>query len=161
MSKESKLMKNTVIIAIGNICTKCISFFMMPLYTSMLSTEEYGTVDLIGTYVSLLAAILTLQFEQGVFRYLIEARQEAEKQKAFITTSLFTVVMMNVAFGIILIPILLMLHYQYTYFLVIWVIATSLNAIILQIPRGLGNNAIYALHEGKGHLELSRSNSFC
>lgn len=144
MSKESKLMKNTAIIAIGNICTKCISFFMLPLYTSILSTEEYGTVDLISTYVSLIAAVLTLQFEQGVFRYLIESRQDAEKQKEYITITIFTVIISSVAFGVILTPILLALHYQYTYYLVIWVIAASINAIVLQLPRGLGNNTIYA-----------------
>lgn len=145
MSKESRLMKNTAIIAVGNICTKCITFFMLPLYTSILSTEEYGTIDLINTYVTLIVAVLTLQFEQGVFRYLIEARSDRESQKKYITTSLCTLVFLSFAFTAILTPVLLLLRYEFTIYLVLWVVIGMFNAIMLQIPRGLGNNTIYAI----------------
>ena len=41
------LMKNTAIFAIGSIATKLISFFLVPLYTNALTTEQYGTADLV------------------------------------------------------------------------------------------------------------------
>lgn len=145
MSKESRLIKNTAIIAIGNICTKCVSFFMLPLYTSLLSIEEYGTVDLINIYVSLLIIICTLQFEQGGFRYLIEARGNIRKEKGLITTILVTVCAMSGLFALISVPILEFINYQYAVFLVLNVIVGTLNYVILQIPRGLGYNFIYAV----------------
>lgn len=144
MSKESKLLKNTGIIALGNICTKFVSFFMLPLYTTLLNTSEYGIVDLIGTYVALLAVILTLQFEQGLFRFLIGVRDNRNAQKKYIATAFFTVLGLCIIFSIVVVPILLLLKYKYTFQLVIYVIGVSLNAIILQIPRGLGNNVLYA-----------------
>lgn len=144
MSKESRLLKNTGIIALGNMCTKFVSFFMLPLYTSLLSTAEYGTVDLIGTYVALMAVILTLQFEQGLFRFLIDIRDNKNTQKRYISTAFFTVFGLCIVFTIMAIPILLLLKYKYTFQLVIYVIGVSVNAIILQIPRGLGNNTLYA-----------------
>ena len=69
MSRERKLVKNTAIVALGQIGTKFISFFLLPLYTAVLSTEEYGTVDLLNTYVSLLIPIILLQMDQAIFRY--------------------------------------------------------------------------------------------
>ena len=45
MSREGQLMKNTLIITFGKICTQFLSFFLLPLYTSLLTTEEYGIVD--------------------------------------------------------------------------------------------------------------------
>ena len=88
MTKESKLLKNTAIIAIGNLFTKCISFFMIPLYTSLMTTQQYGIVDLISTYTSLLIIVLTLQLEQGIFRFLIDVRDSYEKQKKYISTTI-------------------------------------------------------------------------
>ena len=144
MSRESRLLKNTAIIAIGNICTKCISFLMLPLYTSILSTDEYGTVDLINTYVTLLIIILTLQFEQGLFRSLIEYRGDNKEQKEYLSTAFFSVLSINIIFCIIMIPALSLLNYKYTLYLVLWSVIGALNALILQVPRGFGNNAIYA-----------------
>lgn len=144
MSKESKLLKNTGIIALGNICTKFVSFFMLPLYTALLSTAEYGTVDLIGTYVMLIAVILTLQFEQGLFRFLIDVRNDKDLQMKYISTAFYTILGVCIFFSMIAIPILLIIKYSYTFQLVIYVVGVSINAIILQIPRGLGNNALYA-----------------
>ena len=58
MSREKDLVKNTFIVAIGKLCTQFISFFLLPLYTYILTTSEYGTVDLITTYVNLLTPIV-------------------------------------------------------------------------------------------------------
>lgn len=145
MSKESKLMKNTAIIAIGNLCTKCISFFMLPLYTALLSTEEFGTVDLISTYSTLLIIIMTLQFEQGVFRYLIDVRGDLKEQKKYISTSFIAVIFANLTFTILAGSILFYVGYQYTIYLIIMVTTGAVYGLLLQIPRGLGDNATYAI----------------
>lgn len=54
MNKNKELAKNTIIIFLGKVCTQLISFLLLPLYTACLTTSDYGTVDLIITYVSLL-----------------------------------------------------------------------------------------------------------
>lgn len=145
MSKESKLLKNTAIIAIGNICTKCVSFLMFPLYTSILSTEQYGTVDLISTYTSLLIIILTIQFEQGVFRHLIEVREEPQKQKKYISVTFFTVLLMVLIFSGLASILLFVIKYKYAFYLIAISGVGALTAVALQIPRGLGNNTVYVI----------------
>lgn len=144
MSKESKLLKNTVIIAIGNICTKCISFFLLPLYTSILTTEEYGKVDLVATYVVLLTIILTLQFEQGLFRFLIESRGNEKKQMKYITTTIISIIFVTVVFALVTTPILVKIKYEFTFYLIVWTVISVINSLIIQIPRGIGDNATYA-----------------
>lgn len=86
MNKQNELARNTAIIAFGKICTQLISFFLLPLYTKVLSTSEYGTVDLILTYAALFLPIATLALEQSVFRFLIDVRDNIKKKKEFITT---------------------------------------------------------------------------
>ena len=93
MSREKTLFKNTLIITIGKICTQLITFFLLPLYTAILSTEEYGTVDLLNTLVSLLLPIVTFQVEQAVFRNLIDNRENEDEKKKIISTGIFSVIL--------------------------------------------------------------------
>ena len=44
MSNYKKLALNTVIMTIGQFSNKLLSFLLVPLYTSLLTTEEYGDV---------------------------------------------------------------------------------------------------------------------
>ena len=48
MNKFQQLFTNTIIFAIGNILTKLILFLLMPLYTTALTTEQYGIADLLS-----------------------------------------------------------------------------------------------------------------
>lgn len=145
MSKETKLLKNTAIIAIGNICTKCISFFMLPLYTALLSTNDYGTVDMITTYTSLLVIIFNFQLEQGIFRYLIEARGNRQKQNEYITSVLCFLIAVNISMLVVGGFVLSRFKYQYTAYLLISIFINVFNSVILAIPRGLGDNTTYAI----------------
>ena len=67
MSKNKRLLKNTIIIGIGVMCTKAISFLMVPFYTMWLSPAQYGEYDLLVSYLSLFVPIITLQVEQAIF----------------------------------------------------------------------------------------------
>lgn len=145
MSRETRLIKNTMIIAIGNICTKCISFFMLPLYTSILSTTEYGTVDLINVIVSLSVIVLTLQIEQAIFRYLVDARENAEKQKEYITTTIVFIAFVNLICVTLLFAIMQMIDYPYTFYVISTIVLNVIISFLLQIPRGIGNNLVYAI----------------
>ena len=49
MNQKKQLLINTIIIAIGKLSTQVISFLLLPLYTSKLSPEEYGTYDFFVT----------------------------------------------------------------------------------------------------------------
>ena len=48
MEKNKELIKNTIIILLGKFCTQFLSFFLLPLYTSILSANEYGIYDTVG-----------------------------------------------------------------------------------------------------------------
>ena len=88
MNKNKELVKNTAIISIGKICTQFLSIFLLPLYTSVLSTEEYGVVDLLSTYQQLICYVAFFQIEQALFRFLIEVRKEEQKIKSIITSTI-------------------------------------------------------------------------
>ena len=144
MSKEGKLIHNTMLIAISNICTKFVSFFMMPLYTSLLTTGEYGVVDMIATYTSLIAMGINMQLEQGVFRFLVEARGNPPKQNEYISNAVYLTIAAIAVFTLVAVPVLTVVGYAYTNYLIVSVLVNVLSALLLQIPRGCGDNKAYA-----------------
>lgn len=85
MSRSSTLLKNTAILSVGAICTKVLTFVMVPLFSHWLSAEEYGEFDLLCTYITLLIPLISLSCGEAVFRKMIDAT-EAEKQKSVVST---------------------------------------------------------------------------
>lgn len=86
MNRKKELAMNTVILAVGKICTQLINFFLLPLYTSLLTTDDYGVVDLFSTYTALLVPIFNWQLENGLFRFLLECREDRKRQKIVFST---------------------------------------------------------------------------
>ena len=68
-NKYKRLISDTVIFAIGNLGSKIILFFMVPLYTNYLSAEEYGTSDLVFTIAQLLMPFVSLVIFDAVLRF--------------------------------------------------------------------------------------------
>lgn len=145
MNKEKLLIKNTAIVSLGKICTQLITFFLLPLYTYILSTEEYGIVDLLNTLVSLFMPIVTLQIEQGVFRYLLDARESRDKQKKVITNTFIFIIFQTILYLLVFVLVSHWINNDYKYFLAINLVAHMLSSVVLQISRGLGDNARYAI----------------
>lgn len=145
MSKGKDLAKNTAIVSIGKICTQLITFFLLPVYTAVLSNEEYGVVDLLNTLTSLLLPIVTLQIEQGIFRYLIDCRENNEKQIKLITTIIRFMIIQSIACIVIFLCVSPFIHNEYKYFLMANLLMGIFSSLLLQICRGLGDNATYAI----------------
>ena len=144
MNKKKELAKNTIIISIGKICTQLITFLLLPLYTSVLSTKEYGIVDLIATLVTLLVPIITLQIEQGIFRELIEVRGKKEETKRILSSGINCMLLQMIAFILLFSIISIFINNDYKFLLAINVVVYIFSSIFLQIARGLGFNGKYA-----------------
>ncbi len=73
--KYSYLIKNTGILTISNFGSKFLSVLLVPLYTSILSTEEYGTYDFIATSIELMLPVFTLNIFDAVFRFAMDKEE--------------------------------------------------------------------------------------
>lgn len=145
MGKGKQLLKNTAIVTIGKIATQLITFFLLPIYTALLTQEEYGVVDLLNTLVSLFLPIVTLQIEQGVFRYLVDCRGNRNEETKIITTILKFIVIQSFIYIIIILIASSFINNPYKYFLAGNLIVSIFSSIFLQIARGLGDNKSYAI----------------
>lgn len=67
-----KLAKNIGFLTIGNFASKLLNYFLVPLYTNVLSTEQFGIADLITTTIALLIPLFSLQISEAVMRFLLD-----------------------------------------------------------------------------------------
>ena len=81
MNRNKKLGINVVLMSISSFGSKLLTFFLVPLYTSYLTTAEYGVSDLITTTTSLLAPIFTATIGEAVLRYALE--KDIDKYQVF------------------------------------------------------------------------------
>lgn len=101
MGRYSRLGKNTLWVVLGNSGAKFISFLMLPFYTGWLSVEEYGTVDIINIYVSLLLSVVSCSITEALF--VFPKGENREKQQEYFSSSicflLISIILSGILFG--------------------------------------------------------------
>lgn len=90
MGKYYKLLKNTGLFAIASFGSKILSFIMLPVYSYVLSTAEFGTVDIYLTTLNLLVPVVSLSIFDAVFRFVIGSDNEKSKLEYFKTGITFS-----------------------------------------------------------------------
>lgn len=143
-NRGKELARNTFILTLGRVSTQFISFILLPLYTSKLSTSEFGTVDLISTIVQLLIPVISLMIDQGCFRFLINCSDDNNK-KIIVTTSFGLQLIFSIVFLIVYCPICIIFNFKYKIFIALILIVTAYNNLFLQIARGLRKTVDYSL----------------
>lgn len=53
---------------------------MLPLYTVILDTSDYGIYDLLMTYATLLLPLINWQLDQGLFSFIVTIRNDLLKE---------------------------------------------------------------------------------
>lgn len=145
MSRGKELAKNTVILSVGRLGTQIVQFLLLPLYTALLTQEEYGTVDLFNTYITLLLPLFNWQFDRGLFRFLVDCRDDENQQINLIST-VFVCHLIQASFYLVFYAIASRyIHSPYKIFLALDVLVSIFLNSMLQIARGKGQNGIYAL----------------
>lgn len=76
MNKYKKLALDSVLFTIGGFASKILIILLVPLYTSVLKTSEYGIVDLISTTINMLTPILTLSISDATLRFAFDQKTE-------------------------------------------------------------------------------------
>lgn len=143
MDRSKSLIKNTLILGVGTIFSKCLVFIMIPFFSRWLSTNDYGTFDLYTTYISLMIPILTLACGEAVFRYLIDGDDEEKKS---ITAAGNLIVTVGSIIGSIAVAVIWIVTGQnYMLPFICCLIAEVLNNYLQAFLRGIKRLDVYAI----------------
>lgn len=78
-SKYKKLLSDTGLFALGSFGSKFVLFFLVPLYTNVLTTSEYGMADIITTSTSMIIPFLTLSINDALLRFCLDKNEDKHK----------------------------------------------------------------------------------
>lgn len=87
MSDYKALFKHSRNYLFATMATKALSFISIPVYTRLLTVEDYGIVNVFMSMVGIVAVLLTLSSEVSISRYYYDAKDE-EDFKRFVGTSI-------------------------------------------------------------------------
>ena len=76
--RYSELISNIFIFAFGTVGSKLVSFFLLPLYTNVLTSSEYGVADLVFTTSEVIRPIISLAIYNGLLRFGISKEYKRE-----------------------------------------------------------------------------------
>jgi len=147
LNQYKSLIKNSFLFAIGNIGSKAISFFMLPLYTRMLTTSEYGQLDILQTTISLLIPLITFQAVEAVFRYSVDIRENKSASSVLMNGILLC--LFGMLISLLLFPVFARIEPFSTYLLFFYLILffSMMNGVLKQFVRGLGKIKIFVVSD--------------
>ena len=67
--KYYDLLKNIFALGFGLVGAKGVQFLLLPYFTNVLTTGQYGVIDLVVTFVGLMVPIVTLELSDSVLRF--------------------------------------------------------------------------------------------
>lgn len=76
--KYKLLFRDTFLFALGSLGSKLILFFLVPLYTNVLSKAEYGTADLISSFSQLVIPFSAVVINEAVIRFGMKTKVKKE-----------------------------------------------------------------------------------
>ena len=144
MGEARRLIRNTGIIAVGGAATKLVQFFLLPLYTSVLSTSEYGTVDYLNVVALFCVPVVSLLMDEALFRFLIDCKTERERQRA-VTATCVLLGCGSLAFIVLAGLYALVFQPENLPWVVGLVFAGAALQMVSALLRGFGDTASYAL----------------
>ena len=141
-TKGGRLISNTVIFGVGTFASKLLVLLLMPLYTSILSTEQYGVSDLITQAANLLIPLACVGICDAVFRFAIDS----EDRKKVFSTALCIIFAGALALCLFA-PVISLIDYfdGYVWLICLYVISANLHTVAAQYLRARGQVTAFAV----------------
>lgn len=143
-NRYTKLLSNTFIFAIGTFGSKLMVFLLMPLYTRVLTTSDYGTMDVIVNISNMLLPLVMVSINDGVIRFGMD--KSARRSDVF-SIGIWVCL---AGFGVFLLAYPLMqkidMISSYTTLVYLYIFAAAIQGVSAQFVRSLGLVRLFAFN---------------
>lgn len=139
----NKYIKSTGIYFVGNVLSKIIVFFLLPVYTSYIPPESMGLYDTGVTIITLFSSMLFLDIGSVILKFSLEKKCDTEC--APITNgSLIFVTSCGVYFVLVTVCCSFF-RYEYWGWIIVYGFAYAFNSAVGYVARALHHNTDYAV----------------
>ncbi len=144
MGKYKKLLSNMAILGAGTFISKVLVFLLMPLYTALLTTEQFGTADILTQTANLLIPLAALGISDGLFRFALDCGEDKRKQ-------VFTNAILVITLGIIPLALVIQLlrfisiYDGYVWLVLFYICAANLHSVCANYVRACDKAKVFAI----------------
>lgn len=139
-----QFIKNSAIIFVGNVLSKLISFILLPMYTTVIPTEQMGVYDVSITLTTMLLSVCYFEIWSAVLRYLYDGKSECDKDK--VLKSGFEIFFVSsIIFVFVCAIVCTIMGYRHIPLIVGYGIAYGASSLLTFVARGLGKNKEFSL----------------
>lgn len=141
-NKYKALAGDTMLFGVGNLLMKLIQLVLMPVLTMVLTTEQYGSAELLNNATELAYPIVCLCIHDALFRFAITKESD---NKTLLSSGLAVICITFPLFCIAGYIGYALLGYRDAFWLVAIVVAMSSRQIAAQFARGIGMRKEFAI----------------
>ena len=159
MGNVLRLLKSAGIYFLGNVMTRLISFFLLPIYTAHIAAADLGYFDVSTSYLNILVPVLCLEIWSGIMRFMFDYDNPEGKYKVIFNGMI--IFSASVAVYTVLFVILgLVADIQSIVLVFIYGVFLMIHNLYTYLARGLGFNRAFAVSGIFSSLVNSLSNIF-
>lgn len=142
--KYKRLFDDTLLFIISNFGSKVLVLLMVPLYTSVLTTEEYGVADILMTTVTLLAQVLTLSIYEATLRFALD---KSSSPREVLSNSILIILVSSVVMAVLawVLKSTNNIMSEYWWLLIILFFTDSFRTCFVNYAKGREKSKIFAI----------------
>lgn len=142
--KYKSLFSNTIAFTISNFASKVLVFLLIPLYTSVLTTGEYGIADLITNTINVLYPVLTLAIMEAALRFAFDSDLSRDE---VLCNSIFVILISEalICLAFPLVKIVSQTLYDYWIWFAVIFFGHNLHQVLAQYAKGIGKTKVFAV----------------
>lgn len=144
MARGRELLKNTGILMLAKISTQIVNFLLLPLYTHILATEEYGIMDIYTSLAMIITPLVTLQIEMALFRFFIVCNNKSEEEQIISSSFAIVAIMLAVA-SVAYFVLSAFFSFSDTLLLYYFYFTQIITTVLLQCSRARGDTIGYSV----------------
>ena len=147
MSRKRRLLSNAAILGTGTFASKVLVFLLMPLYTAILSTSEFGVADVLTQTANLIIPLAAVGICDGLFRFALDTGEENGDERRSIFTVATLVVLGGGAVTLALVQFLRVFEVFDGYILLVaaYVLCANLHSVAANFLRAIGKTGLFAV----------------
>jgi O-antigen/teichoic acid export membrane protein len=144
VNKTKRFLQTSLIYFLGNILIKCISFFLLPLYTGYLPEADFGYFDTVVALLNMIAPLIALEIWSGILRFALDYKVEQSLEKWSVVRDGLTVAMFSsliyIVGGVIL---FFAIDPPYKWLIFLTGLGVIWQNVLSGVARGLERNRLY------------------
>lgn len=138
--RKANLVKNTALFALGNLGSKVLQIVLVPYYTRVMTSAQFGTADILQAIVALLMPIFSLTVYEGVFRFAMEKNHD---RKSVFSTGLLVTVLGAFVLCLVGAASSLVVRPLYVWLVIGNTVAVMFRSLLSQYARAIGRIALF------------------